>query len=439
MAGGDADLTRSIEALFQQAGFDTPDSIDGIISALQSIAVAPQHGTQARSALGNLKGEIHGLLDGKFKFVSDLYDFPAADGGIIYLEDDVTYCVTDSIDLAGSRIVAGANNGIIGSNQHVARITSTGLVSTPVLTGTKKIVLRDIDFHDLDECLNLIADDPSDFLVWTRVGFTDCSAIGLISGYNSFTIEFSSISASANLTFDGNLGTVSMSDMFILGIDGQSTIIISDSATISRRFRIRYATIITTTGATGLEVSPLASIPGESYILIDCNFSGSGAPTSGVTYEDNKVEWLLNKGITNSRIFAQYYMTGNATATPVSVGVPAKILGSTTENPINQRFSHTDNRATYVGVGSRDFKVDIIAALSAGNNNVLRLYVAKNGTAITQVYGEGTSNAGGRAEGIMTAGIVELSTGDYVEAFVSNESGSSDITGINLNLLIDIA
>jgi hypothetical protein len=39
----------------------------------------------------------------------------------------------------------------------------------------------------------------------------------------------------------------------------------------------------------------------------------------------------------------------------------------------------------------------------------------------------------------MTAGIVELSTGDYVEAFVSNESGGSAITGINLNLLIDIA
>lgn len=41
-----------------------------------------------------------------------------------------------------------------------------------------------------------------------------------------------------------------------------------------------------------------------------------------------------------------------------------------------------------------------------------------------------------RAEGITVAGVVELAAGDYVEAFVSNESGGHDIDVISLDVVI---
>ena len=112
-------------------------------------------------------------------------------------------------------------------------------------------------------------------------------------------------------------------------------------------------------------------------------------------------------------------------------------MPTTTANAINERFTHSNNRATYNGSVDRTFSVVALAALGSTNNNVLRLYVGKNGTAITTEYfGESTANSGGRAENAAASAIVALSQGDYVEIFASNETGPNNITAINLGVTI---
>lgn len=369
-------------------------------------------------------------------FVTGPDDFPPAVAGVITLAEDVAYCLTGPVDLLGDRIVATGRNTLCGTNQTVCILTSTGLVATALITSTEIITLYELGISDVDIALDLDASDSFDFLVWNKVQFSNCATVGTISNYSSVVMGFCGLSGCANLTFEGTIGTVGLSDMFILGIAGQTTIIVPSTATITRRFRIRFSAVITPSTATALDVSTSATIPDESYILLDCNFSGAGTFIAGVQFDDNKSMFDANIGIQNSRTFAQYYMTNNATATTIVVSTPTKAAGTTTANSINQRFSHSNNRATYTGALTRDFEIEAWAALTSNNNNVLRLYISKNGTAITTTFGEGTANAGGKAEGLVTASVVELSTNDYIEVFVSNETGSNNITNINLNVIV---
>lgn len=429
-------LIRSFEQLFRASGRQIPENLADIEDAIDSIQVAPNALTRALSEMKQKQSVIRSLELGQLVFVSDRYDFPKAVGGVITLKEGVTYCLTAPTDLMGDRIVSVVGNTICGTSQTTAILRSTGLTGIALITSSEIISLYDLGISDVDIALDLNATNPFDFLVWTKVQFESCATVGTISNYSSVVLAFCGISNSANLTFDGTIGTVGLSDMFISGIAGQTTITVPATATITRRFRVRFSAIITPATATALDISTSATIPDESYILLDCNFSGAGTFIAGVQFNDNKSMFTANIGILNSRTFANYYMTNNAVTTPVVVSTPTKALGTTTANPINQRFSHSSNRATYTGAITRDFEVEAWASLTSNNNNVLRLYIAKNGTAITTSFAEGTANAGGRAEGLVTASVVELETNDFVEIFVSNESAGNNVTDIHLNVIV---
>lgn len=433
---GDERLLRAFEEVFRASGRQIPDSLSEIEADIAGILATPNALTRALSELKGKQTAIRSLELGQLVFVSDRHDFPTAVGGVITLVESVAYCLTGPVDLQGDRIVSVVGNTLCGTDQTTDILRSTGLIGTALITSNEIIMLRDIGISDVDIALDLTATNPFDFLVWISVQFESCATVGNISNYSSVVMSFCGISNSANLTFDGTIGTVGLSDMFISGIAGQTTISLLPTAIITRRFRIRFSSLITPATATALDISTSATIPDESYLLLDCNFSGAGTRTSGVQFDDNKSMFTANIGIQNSRTFAQYFMTNNAVTTPVIVSTPTKALGATTSNPISQRFSFTDNRATYTGAITRDFEVEAWSSLSSNNNNVLRLYIAKNGVAITTTFAEGTANAGGRAEGLVTASVVEMETNDFLEVFVSNETGGNNVLDINLNVIV---
>ena len=130
-------------------------------------------------------------------------------------------------------------------------------------------------------------------------------------------------------------------------------------------------------------------------------------------------------------------MTGNATETAVSVqGTYYKIAGVTLAGSIVEKFTLTDNRATYVGALTTDFKVDGIAAVTSGNNRVISIAVAKNGSIVAASAASSTTNSGGRSEGIHTQTIVQLTSGDYIEIWGANTTNTDDFTGESLSTII---
>jgi hypothetical protein len=364
-----------------------------------------------------------------FVFVDSPSDLPAPISGAIQLRDNVTYFFTTTVDLKGSRLVGGRNTTILGGSSENCRIKSTGLTGTALISSEWSLPVRGITF-EADIALNLDASaNANQALDWFGVNFTDCATVGTIKGYANCIIADSALLNSQGLTFDGEIGTVGISQCLFDCSDAGTAIIIPATANITRRFRIIYSSFVALSGETALNVSTSATILVEGYILDNCNFSGGGTYTTGVTFSDNKARWDNNRGVQNSASIGFMYMQNNAVATVVaSSGVAYKAAGATTGDPITQRFTHASNRLTYNGALTRDFRILVSTTIISGANNEIGLYIAKNGSTIANSEQYITANPGGRAEGGSCQTVVSLTTNDYVEFFVENDTAATNIT-----------
>lgn len=432
VSNGDLRLLKAFETLFAQASVSGTGNFEADIKALQE---APN----LASTIAALKLDPlpRSFTDGQIIFVSDKYDFPRAVDGVITLDTQATYFVTAQVDLTGDRIVAAANSAFIGGSTENSAILSTGLTGVAMITSLYSLTIRNLSFT-ADVLFDLNGATGDQAIDWSAVNFLNCATVGTISNYNNIIIQLGAFLSSANLTLDGTIGTVGFTNTLFSGIEGQTTLTIPATATITRRLRISYSAFFSPTTATALDVSTSASILVESYILDTCNFSGPGTYLSGVQHTDNKSDFSGNNGISNSSSLSNYYMIANATATTIStINTPVKMAGSTTSDSITQRFTNTDNRATYIGAITKGFKVTGNATLTSSSNVQMGLYIALNGAVIAQSLSVGTGNAGGRADYVGSIAIVSLSENDYLEMWVENQSGTQNITGENLNFIVE--
>jgi len=116
-----------------------------------------------------------------------------------------------------------------------------------------------------------------------------------------------------------------------------------------------------------------------------------------------------------------------------------KVNGTTSSNNL-YRFS-TDglnNRITYRGNKTRYFQVAASLSYQGNNDLTVIVYIARNGTVISQtkVYGRGTTGL------LVTSGIIalpvigtiQLKKDEYIEIWAERFSGSGDMQTVSLNL-----
>ena len=350
--------------------------------------------------------DIRKSLYTDFKFIQSKSDFPTAISGVIYLEDNVTYFITSDVDLTGDRLVAGRNTTIIGGSSENCFIRSTGLsASSPLISSAWSLPIRNIGItHAL--ALNLNASGNANQAIdWFGVNFVNCATIGTVANYSNFIMTDSAFLNSSGMTFDGTIGTIGFTQCLFDGQALGTAIIIPSTATITRRLRIIYSSFVTLSGETSLNVSLTATIPTEGYILDTVNFSGGGTYISGVQFDNNKALFSNCRGIANTATVANYYMTNNAVATDViSSGVAVKAAGATTAGEFI-KFSHSNNRATYIGALTQKFLVTSTMTLVSGNNNQIGIYVAKNGVIID---GPGTLHSTDQGRETLSSGDGEI-------------------------------
>jgi hypothetical protein len=134
---------------------------------------------------------------------------------------------------------------------------------------------------------------------------------------------------------------------------------------------------------------------------------------------------------------SQYYINGNTTSTAIATaGVAVKAAGTTTSGPLTSKFTNTANRATYTGAVAKIFKGTATLSLSAGNNDSIGVYFAKNGTVILESEMYATTDSNGELVNVTVQALVTLATTDYLEIFVENESAAVDITVADMNVII---
>jgi len=383
------------------------------------------------------------IASGDIVFVNDKTDLPTAVSNVITLGDNVTYYFTTTVDLTGDRLVGGENTVILGSSSENSRIKSTGLgVGVPLFYTEWTTPIRHVTFQDVDTALHIVGTvNPPVALDWTGVNYLNVPNIGLIDTCDNWIYSKGAILNSQNLQFSGTVGTVGtvgVDNSIFVGTGSSGNILdILSTCTITRRFRLIYSSMVVFGATVGINVDSSATIPTEGYILDTINFSAGGTYLSGVSYTDNKTRFVNSKGIENTAEIGNLYMLNNATATVISgSGVPTKVLGTTTPNAINQKFSHSDNRLTYTGGLIRDFQVSVTTSLTSGNNNVIGVYVAKNGTILTESEMYGTTSSAGRAESISCQTILEMEENDYIEIWVENNTATQNITVEYMNVII---
>ena len=374
-------------------------------------------------------------------YVNTASDFPSPSAGVITLEAGKTYIINTDIDLSGDRLVCPAESVMIaGRNSETCSLTSTGLsASTALITATRTLVIQNLTVKDVGTAFAINGSGGTNVaLDWQAFNLSNVTTIGTIQNIDNNIWTNCAILDSGGLTYTGNVNTVAFSSSIISTKSGTTAVTLDASCVVGRRFRIIYTAVVAgAPSATGVNVSASATVPVERYILDTVNFAGGGTFITGLDHTDNETLFVNCIGITNSREIANYYMNGNATSTTISAAnTEVKAAGTTTSNSVTQKFTNTDNRATYNGAISRFFKCTATLSVESGNNQQIGVYIAKNGSVIgsTEVYG--TTSGNGRAENIVAQGLFELQENDYVEVWVENATSSTDITVTDLNLII---
>jgi hypothetical protein len=423
-----ADMTNDVELSAVESGLQSQ------LDALS--ALIPDPSLQSQIDGINLK-----LPDPEFVFVNSKTDFPSAVSGVITLLDNVTYFITKIVDITGDRLVGGQNTTIIGGSSENCFLISTGLSSsTALISSAWSLPMRNISITH-GTALNLDATGNSTAaLDWFGVNFTNCPIVGMIKSYSNFIMSDCALLNSANMEFDGTMGTVGFVNSLFSGTASQTILNFPSTLTITRRIRCIYSSFIAFSGATAINVDASAVIPVESYILDTVNFSGGATYTGGVTYIDNKAFFSNCKGIVNSSAIGQMYYTNNTTQNTIATtNVFEKIVGTTTAGSINQKFSHTSNRLTYTGGLARSFKVTafLSAQATVTNATTILVRIAKNGVTIAESEAQATTSSTLRNESLPSQAIIEMTTNDFVEMYIANATNANNLLVTELNVVIE--
>lgn len=398
-------------------------------------------GDPIRSAFSKIAAnfaELYNLSERTgFTYVSALADLPTPVSGVITLTAG-TYYFTQNVDLAGNRILCSGVVCLAGTSSETAGITSTGLVGVALITTTYSMPMRDLTITapSGSTAISAVAGSSSYALDWRAVNFSNTASIGTISGYSNSIFSDGALLNSKGLTFDGSVGTIAFEN-YLFSADAGTIITLPASIVISRRFRIIYSSFVVTGTGTGLNVSASATIPTDSYILDTVNFSGGATYLTGVAYNDNKSRFTQCKGISNSSTIGYATMINNATATVVGggAGTYTKMAGTFTLESVSQRFSLTSNKLKYTGTLDVIYEISVNASLTTTANNVVAIYVYKNGVQVANSESVATATAGGKAENVSAHTVLALTLNDEIDVYVENKTAGNNITGVNCALI----
>lgn len=398
--------------------------------------------TKFDQGMYNLEAQINAVRNANpnLVLISQKSDFPDPVANVITLEDNKTYEILTTVDLLGDRLVSGQNTTILGASSENCILTSTGLgVGVALLTSSYTCPIRHISFKDVDTALDFDGFGNTMALDWVGINFVNVPNIGTIKDADNFIFSRGASLNSQGLIFDGMIGTIGLDNSLFQGSGLVGNIIqVLPTCVITRRFRMDTSALIAFGSTVGIDFSPLTTVFNESYILDTVNFSGGGTYLAGVMEDDNKTLFTRCNGINNSAEIGSYHMINNATATTiVATTTPIKVLGTTTASTLNQKFTHIDNRLTYVGSIQRNFKISCTSSCESSNNNQIGFYIAKNGVILNESVINITTSGTGKSENKTIQALVLLQENDYIELFVENNTGTNDVTVTNLNLIIN--
>jgi hypothetical protein len=421
-----------------------------LVTRAQQIKNETEKKANTANRVGGLFEDIAAILEANGEnlvLVNTVADFEI-ESNTVRLQEGKTYLVTTHLDLEGKNILAQGVCNLIGFSSETCSITSTGL-NTPLITSGYTIVLESITIKDVNVALSIFGNIRTVALDWRNVNFENVANVGTINTCDNLILDTCSFLGSDNLQLTGTIGTVAFNNSLFRGLGNDAPIIrVTNTATITRRFRMNYSSVISLDDNKGIEVDNDASIPTEGFILDTVNFSGNGTYLGGVQDDDNRSLFIRCNGIPNSDSIGNMYMKNNAVATTITTqGERYNISGTTEVNGINRRFNHdaANNALQYVGALTRQFHViSTFTIAPESNNQKYGIYIGVNkggpidptADRISESEAYINTSQAGRADAASIQSILTLEPNDRVYMIVQNVTGTADVTMEFLNMVI---
>lgn len=365
-------------------------------------------------------------------YVSSLNDLPGPTGNSITLNANKMYVFS----------------GIVNISPYYLELNGAGLRGMDpgkdgVMSSVSGAVLRSKDVSVFMENLAVIPLSANtkgyDFSDGTGTKFCNifsgCSVVeagiaslgvGLLSGFKAITFIANYWNCKDGIKITGNVGKFAATFNFITSISEGAGIeflsgLVIDDIDLSNNYFIY-------TGQTGVKVVAGAII--NRGRMTTNMYRGVGTYISG--FDSFTPEWEMrqNSFIPNSSANVSIYMNNNNVATSlIAANTFYKIAGATTMVK-EQRFTTLDNKVVYIGREKITSKVLlIVGAKSPASGGDFSIAIAKNGVIIPTPNGSMAPSTNNQSFQITFATEVDITTGDYLEAFIrTNNSNSTSIT-----------
>lgn len=408
-------------------------------------------------------------------FVNSKNDLPSSIGGVISLEDNKTYYITQVVDLSGDRLVTGTNTCILGSSSENCKITSTGLTGT-LLTSNDTLILRYLTLESGETATTLsisgdLLQNPNTTFDWVGVNFLNCDNIGTVNSIDNFIYDTGAFLNSEGLIFTGDMGTVAFNNSIFVGGEVDPIISFDENANVSRRARFNTCAFVTSVSGNAIYFDENATIDSERYIIDTCSFGGppiSGSRVSGLQFDNLKSNFSRNTGINNSSSIANIYSKNNEAVTPIAaIGqrVSAVYGDLTVGSTFVERFELNENSTYNLNPTGTISNVKTIKYLSnitkrftvhcnftvftnSPNADILGIYLAVNRDPLSNLSESDrisesevylTLSSGVRPDPGYVQTVLDLNEGDRVYLIVQNRDAARNIIVQFVNMIIQRA
>lgn len=392
--------------------------------------VATASSGQVYVADGAGSGDWTNIAGSKTVLVSVKADLPTPAAGVITLVADTEYRFLNDVSIGTDRLVLANNTVIKGIDSLNVTITYTGTGDMLTMADTT----NRIAFITISCAAGRVFNWSCTAVKILRVHDVTISAADKVGVFNGvagilrFTTVSPSVVTTDGLEFQGDFlsllwevsaFTISAGAIFNLGTATFSSFI---ADTILATLNGSSNLISGATGSANINT-------GGDGLVTAMRVSGAGTPLAGISVDDALWNFFHNDDIQDTRPDGLLSMQGNAVNTVIGTsGVYVLTAGTWVVERSSQTTGTTAGRSTYDG--GKDATLPITASLSvepaSGTNKLISVRVAKNGTVITNSTRTALTNTGSPTA-ITVPWQDNLSTGDFIEVFVTNDTDTIDV------------
>lgn len=404
------------------------------IAAGQGIAVGINNGSIVVSATA--------IGGSNVIVINSLADFPTPSGGVITLSANTIYRIaSNNVDVSPNRIVGSKGSVLNGFSTLTNTLTSN--VTGDFISATDSMEISQLSIN----CPNATFVNYNSPTVQNGIlGIilvTVISCDKIINSTNHGTLLVTNLGINSNTTngisINGTCGFTLFDAVVIQNAPGT---VLDFGTSVNSVVEVNNLEIIPASAAT-IPIDGLSSSGNISPIGIGniraTNVLGTFSSTGNIVSSDLRWNFIHSNVFPDSVNRSYLTLPTNATVTVISaINTPVKILGTWTD-VINSRFTNDNTgRITYIGVKDVTSKISLHMELlkSGGGTDNYTLYIAKNGVVDSNLLFKFSLSTATQPI-IPLNGFISLSTNDFIEVFVENNSNLNNITAIQANYVVD--